>query len=204
MKKCPNCSKEIPNQAIKCIHCGKLIDSPKVSEGIWNRYWVHILSLPIIIVCVVYIISSIANLTKSEEMAVQDANPLITEQSAPRSPDANYQIDRQSATSPGIDNRPVSGQPATVVNDRQPSQGDDEDTMQPVDANYQIARHSSSSSEIDNRQTSEQPATKTDDRKLSPNDEVYKPSSVTDEKRKNQNQKRLHEQQKRQLESLYR
>lgn len=204
MKKCPNCSKEIPNQAIKCIHCGKLIDILKGSEGIWNRYWVHILSIPIIIVCVAYIISSIANLTKSNELASQDSYPLIAEQSASRSPDANYQITRQSSSPPEIDNRPVSGQPATVANDRQPSPGDEAGTMQPVDTNYQIARHSSTASKIDNRQTSGQPATKVDDRKPSPNDETYKPSSETDEKRKSQNQKRLHEQQKRQLESLYR
>lgn len=204
MKKCPYCSKEIPNQAIKCKHCGKLLDSPKVSEGIWNRYWVHILSIPIIIVCVAYIISSIANLTKSEELALQDTNPLIAEQSASRSPDANYQISRQSVTAPEIDNRTTSWQSATKMDDREPSQNNEAYTAQPAGANYQIVRQSATSSEIDSRQTSGQPATNTYDRNPSPNDEAYKPSSVVDGKKKNQNQERLHEQQKRQLDSLYR
>jgi hypothetical protein len=68
MKKCPYCSKENQSDAIKCNHCGKLldIDSPTKSGGIWNKYWGYIIGIPIIIICVASIILSIANFNKAD------------------------------------------------------------------------------------------------------------------------------------------
>ena len=68
MKKCPYCFSEIQSEAIKCKHCGKLldIDSPTKLGGIWNKYWGYIIGIPIIIICVASIILSIANFNKDD------------------------------------------------------------------------------------------------------------------------------------------
>jgi len=68
MKKCPHCSKETQSDAINCKHCGKLldIDSPTKLGGIWNKYWVYIIGIPIIIICVARIIFSVASFNKAD------------------------------------------------------------------------------------------------------------------------------------------
>ena len=84
MKKCPYCSKEIQNEAIKCKHCGKLldIDFPTKLGGKWNKYWGYMIGIPIIIICVASIILFIADFSKRGEPAPADAKRQTLEQYA--------------------------------------------------------------------------------------------------------------------------
>ena len=87
MKKCPYCLKEIQNEALKCTHCGKLFDSHGGGlKMIWNKYWIYILSLPLVVICVTSIIISIADLGEDDSGQPAETNrPTLTQQTTPSS-----------------------------------------------------------------------------------------------------------------------
>lgn len=87
MKKCPYCLKEIQDGALKCIHCGKFLDSHGGLKMIWNKHWIYILSVPLVIICLASIIISIADLGKDDSSQLTETNrPTLTQ---PAKPSAN-------------------------------------------------------------------------------------------------------------------
>jgi hypothetical protein len=100
MKKCPYCLKEIQNEALKCAHCGKLLNSPTGLREIWNRYWGYIISVPVVIICVAFIILSIADLSKENSgQPAETKKPTLTQQTKP-SANASRPVSWQKGITP--------------------------------------------------------------------------------------------------------
>ncbi|PKN88831.1 MAG: hypothetical protein CVU51_03160 [Deltaproteobacteria bacterium HGW-Deltaproteobacteria-1] len=102
MKKCPYCSKEIQNEALKCSHCGKLIDSPTGLREIWDRYWGYIISVPAVIICIASIILSVTNLGKNDGQVPTETNrPSVNQQTTP-SANASRPVSWQNGLTPDV------------------------------------------------------------------------------------------------------
>jgi len=102
MKKCPYCSKEIKNEALKCIHCGKLLDSQTGLRGIWNRYWGYIIAVPLVIICVASIILSVSDLGKNVGQGpTETKRPPVDQQAAP-SANASRPVSWQNGLTPDV------------------------------------------------------------------------------------------------------
>jgi hypothetical protein len=102
MKKCPYCSKEIQNEALKCTHCGKLIDSPIGLPGIWNKYWGYIIAIPVVVICVATIILSIAEFGKEDSGQPAGSNlPTLNPQTAP-SANVSRPVSWQNGLTPDV------------------------------------------------------------------------------------------------------
>jgi len=186
MKKCPYCSKEIQSEAIKCKHCGKLldIDSPTKLGGIWNKYWGYIISIPIIIICVASIILSIADFNKADRPV----------------------FDLFSKT-PSVANRSISEQ---YVNQRNSLMGmSDEQFKKVVDESPDLAK-AGVRYEINNGKMIRYiPNSETlkagDDNRPPVNDETYNaPDNAPDKVEDKQQIEELHRQQQQQLKEIYR
>jgi hypothetical protein len=189
MKKCPDCSKEIQSEAIKCKHCGKLlgIDSPTKLGGIWNKYWGYIIGIPIIIICITSIILSIADFDKDDRPA----------------------FDPFSKT-PSVANRSMSEQ---YVNQRNSLMGmSDEQFKKIADENHYLAsigvRYEMKNGKMIRYIPSPETMKARDDNRPPVNDETYNtpdnvPDTVKDSENK-QRQEELHRKQIQQLNELYR
>jgi hypothetical protein len=79
MKKCPFCSEEIQDDAIKCKHCGAdSIDWQTKLGKIWNEYRVYIICIPIIIIAAGFLfMSQKPNFNKSAKQGKEIAPPSV-------------------------------------------------------------------------------------------------------------------------------
>jgi hypothetical protein len=226
MKKCPSCSKEIQSEAIKCKHCGKLldpvsgpqkrnvglysdkgqsgaefIDSPTKLGGIWNKYWGYIIGIPIIIICIASIILSIADFNKTDR-------PVVDQFSKP----------------PSVANQSISEQ---YVNQRNSLMGmSDEQFKKVVDENPDLAkagvryemnndkmiryipssetlRAAVNSKAVDNSRAAVN-SSAADNNRPPVNDETYNAPNTVEDPGNKQLQEELHRQQQQQLKEIYR
>jgi hypothetical protein len=102
MKKCPYCSKEISNEALKCTHCGKLLDSPTGLRDIWNRYWGYIISVPVVIICIASIILSVTGLGKNDGQVPTETNRSPVNQQATPSANVSRPVSWRNALTPDV------------------------------------------------------------------------------------------------------
>jgi hypothetical protein len=185
MKKCPYCSKENQSEAIKCQHCGKLldIDSPTKLGGIWNKYWGYIIGIPIIIICVVSIILSIADFNKADR-------PVVDQFSKP----------------PSVANQSISEQ---YVNQRNSLMGmSDEQFKKVVDERPDLAKAGVRYEMKNGKMIRYIPNTETlragDHNRPPVNDETYNAPNTVKDSGNRQHIEELHRKQQQQLKEIYR
>lgn len=185
MKKCPYCFKEIQSEAIKCKHCGKLldIDSPTKSGGIWNKYWGYIIGIPIIIICVASIILSIIGFNK-DDRSVFD----------------------QFSKTPSIANRPISEK---YVNQRNSLIGmSDEQFKKVADENHYLAsigvRYEMKNGKMIRYIPSAEKLRAEDNNRPPVNDETYNAPNTVEDSKDRQHVEELHRKQAQQIKEIYR
>ena len=160
--------------------------------NIWSKYWGYIVSIPIIIICVVHIFSSIANFKITDEESLSANTDRTTFE--------------KYAPPPSVDNRPISEQEAQQRNYL--ASMPDEQFKKVVDESPDLAkagvRYEIQNGKMIRYISSTETLRAEDKNRLPVNDETYNARETVEDSSKKQHQAAQHRKQQRQQQEIYR